>query len=660
MQLVSLASNPVSIIAGVPDAVSPASDAVNITPQTLNFDSAPSVASTVVENYTPREFVSQALDIGNKPVLIFEADVESCSHVYGDAATGGQCRAVLNGPNHEGLTFTRKCVNAYKNCQDRARFARVTKTIRLIEAIHGLPTRLGGEPVGLPCIISNSADPSPPTITQGRGLGRAASNRIRCRDFRHNDVGFDPYVHEREDDPENTGTFWPKQLARYYFEHRDCRTKVIYLDQENDLGTARVAHYQIDEVSLNDRDSSVEIRMVDRLKLAGAGVEGNEPSLVPAPIDVSLTADIDEVATAIDVSGGAALQAAFDTEPGNINVVQIGDEQIRVGAVSNNSCAILERGYGGSEIDDHSADDGVQACAVFDDNVVDILRTLILRTPLSVNNIPQARWDSEKNGPLSIYDFTRSLGRPTSVEELIQELSEVALFDIWLEPETNMVEIKALAPPVAGQVLPRMKQGVNIERGSLTFTPRMDEQITQLVMRYAPISQASEDEENLNSTLVRADLEAESENERGLPSIRIINTHWLRSNQRSVALQSSGRLAAAYSRPPVQGRFTVHAKDSAMRIGQLFELEVDQNQDELGSTLPILAQVIARDERETGAKYEYTYRSSFFAFGTRFARWAFNTTPRYSDASEDERNSLAFWGDNTGQFNDGTDSYVWQ
>jgi len=631
------------------------SNTTSATPTLIALESGLSNQQTTVVDYNPRTFIEQASEIGNKPISVVEIDVEECTNVYGDAATGGQCRAVLNAPNHNDIVFTKKCFECFKTCQDTERFGAQTKTIRLVTPIHGLPTHFNYDPVGLPCLTG--IDQTPQSITQGQGLGRAASLNVRCVDFPYHDVGLDPYVDERDYDPLNRGTFFGKLQSRYHLEHRAIRHRVGYIDKENDLTTFRTSTYQIDGFRGPDSRGNVTIICTDRLKLAGAGIELNQPSLIPLPMELALTTDIETTSTSFGVSNGAELTKALAAD--GSDVVQINDEQIRIiMPIVNDTAQITQRGWGGSVIDDHSIDDNVQNCIIFNGNVTDILEAIILRTPLTQENIPRTRWDIHKEGFLSFYNFQRTLGLPTAAEALIQELSIDALFDVWLEPETNTVEIRPISPGMAGQEYKRVSHQSSIVAGSLTFETRYKEQVTRLSWLYGPESQAQNDNDNLKRALSEVDLVAERPAARGVVSLRRESSQWIGKTQRSAVAQTAGRVFAAFQQPPKQGRFDLAAKDSDLKIGDLFELEVPSSQDDTGATEIILAQVISRDEVEIGELYRYEYKSAFFRFGLRNAFIAPDDAPHYDLATDLERQLYSFISPDTGQFDDGTAAYL--
>jgi len=628
------------------------STVVAVTPALVSLESDISNEASVTLNYIPRPFLEQAAEVGNKPVGILEIDVEMCSNVYGDAATTGLCRAVLNAQNFDGIFFADKCYNGFKTCQDKANFAAQVQTLRFIEGLGDIPTNFHGDPSGIPSVIPDSANPTPATITQGRGIGAAATFGIKLRDHPHDDVGLDPYVDERAYDPLDQGTYWGKMLARAHLEHRPMRWRVGYLDTEDDLSTFRTHNYQIEKIAGPDAKGEVVITGRDHLKLAGAGFARNEPSLCPLPIDVTLASDIIAASTSFTVSDGAELISN--------NTVRINDELIDIGTVTGDTVIIVSRGVGGSEQDDHSIDDNVQNCQVYSNtNVVDIVTHLIANfTPLNASEIPADRWLEQKTTWLTFYNLTRYISEPTAVETLIAELSITCLFDLWRDEENNTIELRAISPGASGQLYPRINELEHIIDGSLRIEQKIDEQVTRLLFSYGQENQTDSSDENLKRVFVRADLDAEGVNARGIPNTRVEQSRWIGKSQLSQVVQTSGRLFAAFNKPPVEGRFRVQAKDSYLKIGDLFDLDVEESQTESGAMKPIRCQVISRDEIKIGQEYEIRFKSAFFRFGTRFAFIAPDATPDYSAASDTEKQNYAFIAPDTGQFSDGTDAYA--
>jgi hypothetical protein len=578
-------------------------------------------------------YAAEKIKSGRRPVTIVEIDLDKCANTYGVAP----CTASGSAGD--------ECYNTRITCQDTANFANTaTLMVRFISQLAELPKDQAYYP------YLKKVDITPSKLDLGKGIGQRANVTVWLEDHPHHDRGIDPYVSNRTYTPESQGTFFGKLLARNpYYQGRVMRIKTGYYTDPWDSANFETRTYFIDRIEGPDKKGQIKIIGKDLLKKID-----DDKNTCPVATIGTLTADLASGTTSSCTVEGDADK--YDTGGGRI---RIGDEIIvySSGSVAGTQFTFttLSRGQDGTTAADHSTDDVVQLCVRYEsDNVVDIVSDLLQNYGgIDSSYIPSTDWTTEKGLWLSTQNLTRTIAEPTGVKQLIEELTEQVLFNLWWDEVASEIKLEAIKPPDYSSVSTFTDAG-NIIADSLVIKEDPRQRITEVWVFYAPFSQIDGSEAKHFSYLhVNIDSDAESADQYDESRIKKIFARWI--NVAGPAIQVAGRTLARFRDNAKIATFDLDAKDSGLWTGGLFYINTRKIQDVDGSNKLTLFQVLEVREAEQGTQYKYQAQNSSFA--GRYGFVAPDATPDYSSASETEKYSYGFICLDTGLFSDGSDGY---
>jgi hypothetical protein len=97
-----------------------------------------------------------------------------------------------------------------------------------------------------------------------------------------------------------------------------------------------------------------------------------------------------------------------------------------------------------------------------------------------------------------------------------------------------------------------------------------------------------------------------------------------------------------------------------MWTGDLADVTVDSVVDVTGAPRILRWQVISAEETVSGEVTEYQLQRFEYGAQDKAAFWMVSDAPTYENASESERLTGSFWGDEFGLMPNGDDGYSWQ
>lgn len=581
--------------------------------------------------------------LGREPVVIVELDLDYCPLTYG----GGACTAAI------GTTGAVKCYNTRSTCQvpPAYRANPATKTYRFSSVM--LPA---GAIQAIPSVLSYS--PAPTVLDPAKSLGSRASVTVTLQDHPQSDHGIDKYVAERTYNSATTGTFWGKLIRRNkFYNGRIMRVRVGYLTNPVDFANFQTYVYVIDQISGPDSAGRVKIVGKDLLKLAD-----DTRAQAPLANTGKLSADLSLLGTSatVVVTGSRTI----DDEYAHSGTVRIGDECCDFTRAPASSTLTLLRGTHGTVAAAHSKDDSVQQCVVYTKRLVqDIVYDLLtVHGNVPTQYIDKTAWDAEAAtwlpGKLSAV-----ISKPMGVTELLNELTQQALFSIWWDERTQLVQFRALRPARFGETTP-ISDDNNVVSGSLATAEDPTLRISQVWVFYGLRSPTRDDTkaESYSQLAITADLDAEGADEYGDQRITQIMSRWFPVDGSATNANLLGnRLVYRYRNAPRTLTVKVDAKD-ALWTGDVAQVTSKVVQDDTGAPATTLFQVIAATETVPGHEFKLDMQDTFFK--GRYGFIAPNTEGVYTASSDADRDLYAWacpggWPSVTtaALFADGTEPY---
>lgn len=506
-------------------------------------------------------------DFTRQPLQVVEIVQPLCSRTFGV----GPCEAV-------GI----KCYNTDKTCkfitaldlsqQVLMQFVMPAANSTLDEAADYLLDETGEtllDETGLPLLDEGDAaifqpstaipallgvDTAPTVLNVSGGddnmspLGIRAVANVSIKDFPFNDVGFDPYLSDRDYDPATRGSFWSKWLARNPF-HVGYILNIYdgYFGQP--LADMIKREYSIEKIDASR--ASVRITAKDILRK----VTDNDitaPRLSPG----ALAADIDASVTSLTVAG-----AALADYPAS-GYIRIGDEVIaytgRATAGSNISFTGLTRGALNTVAEEHDQFDRVQrvlsyVATPYTDIIYDLLTVW---GDIPAGYITKADWDAEYAQYRLLYRFTGYIADPVPVQQLVGELVQQGLSYIWWDERVQKIRLRAERPIATPYAIG--EQG-DIVADSFTIQEVPKDRASQVYVYCGLRNPVLNPNDKFSYAFGEVVIDAEAERQYGETKIKQIFCRWVNTSVIAASLANSYLLKFRDVRKHVT--FTLTAKD---------------------------------------------------------------------------------------------------
>ena len=445
----------------------------------------------------------------------------------------------------------------------------------------------------------SAVDTAPTVLNVGAGnddlspLGLRAVATVAIRDFPHNDVGLDPYVDQRDYDPETRGSFWSKWLVRNPY-HLGFRVRIYDGYLGDDLADMICREYFIDRIDASR--SSVRIIAKDILRKV-TDTDVSAPALSPGALALDITAE----ATGFEVAGATL---ADYPEAG---WVRIGSEVLayaaRAEAGGNIAFTGVTRAALATAAATHARNDRVQRVLAYEDQpFTDILFDLLVNWgKIPAGYIDKAAWDAEFLEWRELYRFTAWLTEPVKVQKLVGEICQQALSNIWWDERVQRIVLRAQRPNFRpGQIT----QEGHILADSVTITEVPADRASDVRVYYALRSPVLSVSETLNFAQGAVVLDVDKERQYGEAKVKEIAARWVRSGVIAQAL------ATAYLRRFRDVRRRISFDLAAKDIGSFWTGDVAQishflSIDASGAPLPGNWLITSAETVEQGGRYRF-------------------------------------------------------
>lgn len=514
---------------------------------------------------------------------IVEIDLEYCSLTFGVLP----CTASGSGDA--------KCFNTNHTCQDLENYddnlaTPTVKTYRFCDAT-------SPQPLGIDLIPSmKSLSISPAVIDIKGGLGIRSNVSISFNDHTSSDIDIDKELSGRTYNPLDRGTYWTKLRARNpNYQNRELRVLSGYLvDGTFDASNFTTRYYIIDK--LNATKGSASITGKDPLKLAS-----NKKAQAPAPSTGQAQLAISDSETSVTL---------IPTGVGNLEYSASGHCLIGKEVISfmrSGDILTLTRAQYNTVATTHNANDTIQECLVYNDQVDEIIIDLLENyANIKTAFIPSAAWGSEVDTYLSGL-LAGIIVKPHDVWKLLKELSEAMPHYLWWDERSQEIQLTALkAPPLSADVL---DQDENLIADSISITDMVDKRISTVVVNFGQFDPTKKLDEfgNYEQSYIRVDTDSVAKYDSS--EIKTINSRWISNSNKAAALQLAALIGRRFSDIPRMINFSLDAKDSDVWIGQSVAINCDDIVDFTGVPKDTVFQLTgvkeSGDYRYQGIEYTY-------------------------------------------------------
>lgn len=502
-------------------------------------------------------------------ITLAEIDYDFCQLRYGETNAAGTCEAVL------GTTGAAKCFNTAATCQDLDNYNPAPKVLRYYQPAGDLISAATRAKLdAIPSIAGVSTAPA--RIRPGKDLGERASVSVQFRDHPYHDRTVDKYADERVSgaaldsgigyDPAQRGTYWAKWRARNpFFQNSNLRIIQGTVEQlEADpvgLTEMETRHYVIESIEGPTGGGSFTITAKDVLKLAD-----DDRAQAPAASQGTLSADITAVATSATLTPAGIGDAEYPAS----GHVTIGNEIMSF--TRSADVLTLTRAQYGTSASSHSQGDTVQLAIEYvserpSDIVEDLLVNYASVDPAFVSSIA---WGVEDLLFINRL-VTAIIVEPTSVRDLIGQLSEQIGFTIWWNEVDQRIEFRALRQPSIPPL--RLTDDEHFLEGSMSVKEQQKKRISQVWVYYGVIDPTEDLEEarNYRSVWVDIDVDAESSDQYQKPKIKKVFGRWIDRFNRPLAESLARRILSRFRDPPRRFDFSLKWDQQGVRLGDVYE-----------------------------------------------------------------------------------------
>ena len=532
--------------------------------------------------------------VGREPVQIVEILQPICSRTFGSSpclATG---------------TNDTKCYNTRATCQFTSAFDLDTPLSLYFTKGHA-PADVLGLDYTFPALVSVSTSPTRANLaganSDAKGIGNRAVCTIRFRDFQHTDRIVDPYITGRSWNPldPSRGSFWSRWLVRNRYR-TNMQVKVYegYVGQT--LAQMSVRLYFV--AGISKQNSAGEITMECKDVLARIEErQAQAPTLSPGVLYVGINSSVTsfEVANAVEADYSAT------------GTLRIGDELMTYTgrATSTNGIEFtgITRGTDNTAADDHDVNAAVQECIRYDNATVTDVLVDLLETR---GGIPAAYMTDLKSGGssfdeivafLSSVSINRVLTEPYAISELIADLAEQLQFVIWWEETEQLIKTRVIKG--YEEEPDTLTEEYHILSGSFSMKDLPRQRASQVWVYYLQRDYTQSDTEptNYREQYIIANLESETDELYGTPSIRTIFGSWI--SQSIAATNTATRITRRYNELPTQATLRVDIKDGSYQVGDTFQISHHLDVDEFGERRLRIWMVSSREEVVPNEIVEY-------------------------------------------------------
>lgn len=492
--------------------------------------------------------------VGREVIQIVELRQPRCARVYGTAP----CTATGAGDE--------KCFNTRVTCQVPAAFSLGTP-LSLFFSRGGVADKVPGVPYIIPSLVSVSTAPTQINLAGSnldrQGLGSRAVCNITFMDHAHSDRVVDPYKEERSWDALSgaRGSFWTRWRARnQYRQNVVINVYEGYAGQT--LGEMVKRTYFLQSISPPNASGQVTLTgkdILSRLEERKAQIPIASPGRRPAPLTTASFSDLTATNCVIaDYPSSGYLR--IDKEC----FYYSGRNQFNANTVQFTG---VQRAVLGTVAATHDTDAVVQSVYRFTGQTVADAYRNVLR---DYGNIPEswmdyANWVIEGSTYLTGYQLYGYITEPTSVSQIISEISIQTLSYLWWDERAALIKMKAVRG--ADVLPPLLTEELNIVEDSFSLQEMPRERASQVWIYYGqrtPV-EGAEDAKNYKQLAINANLESETDELYGEPSIRKIFARFLTST--AIIDSVASKTITRYVDIPHACEFMLDAKDRQYWVG---------------------------------------------------------------------------------------------
>lgn len=535
-----------------------------------------------------------------------------------------------------------ECYNTPATCLSLENFAKTLRTYRFCVDQANIPAELDV----MPFIEKDSDHSYKPAEVEIGSIGSRSTAKITLKDLAYPDDGDDPYFATRLHAA--SGTYLGRFRARHkYLPNQPMRRISGEITAPFSLDNFTTHHFIINDVSVSNSTGAMTINAADILTLTN-----DEKTQIPPPTKAKLNNSLSETEL-----NGFTMSGDVSEYPANNGFIAFGSEVVGYELRSGSTFSYLTRGVGGSKPAQHRVNAAGQNVWFIDGiHVIELIRIILLACKnIKSEHIPFSEWQAEADLWLTDNTAYGYVIKPQSAKKLLTTICEENGIFLWTDTTTNTIKLKVFSPEPNAATKLVLEQDIIGGKVKIKYIDRL--RINHVDWCYDPIDITKNIErKNCSKFDDLDDEDAQHELQYGDVRNYSISSAFVPSDNPYQLQTTAIRLLRQRRDAPIEVEFDV-TYDKLMAISDIFILEVDSIQFADGSSGEIRMIVTSVEDNEDGS---LSIKAISSGFSGNPAFWApDDAADSYDVATEEQRLSYAFWGDDFTGFSDNGKRYTW-
>lgn len=506
-----------------------------------------------------------------------------------------------------------KCVNSWATCKDKVNFADVDHMVYFCTSTAELPA-IGGEQI-LPFIDGSSGNPSinysAPTINPEDSLGKNGSLTVNFIDPPHSDIGFDPYIADRTENPFYKSTFFRKFRARWpYLVGRKMEWWTGEMHEPFDIDNLTKRSFIIESSGGTGGDSGFQIVGKDPLKVIaddriqfppkskGTLVAALDEADTPSTLDIYTTNKDEYDILALETVGVICIGSEIIQYTG-INKTVVSDG-VRLTGITRAAPIPYE-----TKKQSHSAAAQVQKAPFFYQIKPHLIYNFLLGVVAGLSDyIDLPDWE-DQDDLLGFFRVSRLIHTPQGVRSHINELiQQASTFGIWFDDKAQTIRYVVNRYE---NMLPTSSSLTDDTMSDRKISEDANALLNELIYNYEqrdPTKSQSE-ETNYRYGIVTIDSESQSARNYDQQRLKTINARWtFGANGIELANAAARQVAARAVIPVVLEAVAPPTIGNTIELSDVLYVKTSDLPDAFGRETQRQFQVIEKSVVKTGTRFK--------------------------------------------------------
>jgi len=305
---------------------------------------------------------------------------------------------------------------------------------------------------------------------------------------------------------------------------------------------------------------------------------------------------------------------------------------------------------------EHKEDSTVQWCWEFIGRRIDFVITDLLRifSGIDISYINQAEWDIITDYGLAGYRLSALIAEPTSVKDLLQELTQHTVLLWWDEISGKVGYDTMIYKQNADETY---NETDHIISGSISVADNDKKLFTSIAIYTGHRSPLDSIDDSKSYDKVYINIDGDSALNYDVSSRYDIKSRWLTVNDDAIAREIANRMLIEFKEVRKAIKFSLDAKDSELKTGDIVKIDTKLVQDEYGNN-KILDYRVLEIDRAIGdiVRLDCIAKEVVLPVAKN-GLVSPNSMTDYTSATQEQKDKYCFISNSDGEMSNGDDGY---